>query len=69
MSMAGKYGVKWFGIPVIPGIENDGLRETFLSVHEIAGIVLLVFIALHIAGALKHRFIDKDDTLKRMSLH
>lgn len=69
MSMSGKYGVKWFGIPVIPGIENESLREAFLSVHEIAGIVMLVFIALHVAGALKHRFVDKDDTLKRMSLH
>jgi cytochrome b561 len=30
--------------------------------------VFLVVIGLHIAGALKHKFIDKDGTMKRMSL-
>jgi cytochrome b561 len=69
MSISGKYGVKWFGIPFLPGIENEGLRKAFESVHEIAGIILLIIIGLHIIGALKHKFYDKDETLKRMSLH
>ena len=32
------------------------------------GVILLVIIALHVVGALKHKFIDKDETMKRMSL-
>jgi cytochrome b561 len=28
--------------------------------------VLLGFIVLHVAGALKHQFIDRNDILKRM---
>jgi cytochrome b561 len=35
-------------------------------VHEIAGWVLLAFIILHVAGALKHAIIDKDETMSRM---
>lgn len=66
MSVAGKYGVKWFGLDFIAGIENDVVREIFKETHEIAGLILLAFIALHIAGALKHKLIDKDETMSRM---
>jgi cytochrome b561 len=34
--------------------------------HEIAGWTIIVAISLHIAGAIKHHFIDKDNTLRRM---
>lgn len=69
MSMLSKYGVKWFGIPFIPGIENKGLREVFVQAHYVAGLILLAIVVVHLLGALKHKFIDKDETLKRMSLH
>lgn len=68
MGIYSKYGVKWFGLDFLPGLDNKGIREVFEEVHEIVGIVLLVLVALHVAGALKHKFIDKDDTMKRMSL-
>lgn len=68
MSIYSKYGVKWFGILFIKGLDNTPMREVYTEVHEVVGIILLVFIALHLTGALKHKFIDKDDTLKRMSL-
>ena len=68
MAINSKYGVMWFGIDFIGGLDNKNLRELFHEVHEIVGLVFVVFIILHIAGALKHKFIDKDDTLKRMSL-
>ena len=45
------------------------MREIFKEAHEVIGIVILVVIALHILGAIKHKFIDKDGTLKRMSMH
>ncbi len=69
MATYSKYGVKWFGVPLIPGLDNKAIRETFVEVHEIVGIILLAFIILHVAGALKHKFLDKDETLKRMSFH
>lgn len=66
MSAAGKYGVKWFGIDFIAGFESDIIREIFHEAHEITGLIILAVLALHILGALKHKFIDKDDTMKRM---
>ncbi|MDI1308907.1 MAG: cytochrome b [Methylotenera sp.] len=68
MSIYGKYSVNWFGIELIKGADNKGIRDIFESTHELLGIVLLAFVALHVAGALKHKLIDKDETLKRMSL-
>jgi len=67
MATYSKYGVKWFGIDFIKGLDNNPMREAFKEVHEIIGVVILVVLVLHIVGALKHKFIDKDDTLKRMT--
>jgi cytochrome b561 len=69
MSRYSKYGVKWFGFPFVPGFDDKVMRENFLEVHQIAGIILLVIIAVHLLATIKHKFIDKDETLKRMSLH
>ena len=66
MTLNGKYGVKWFGIPLLPASENKPVREVFLNMHEIVGIILLVVIVVHVLGALKHHFIDKDGSLQRM---
>lgn len=68
MAASSKYGVKWFGIPFIKGLDDDNLRDIFESTHETIAILILAVVFLHIVGALKHKFIDKDDTLKRMSL-
>lgn len=68
MSLYSKYGAMWFGIDLIPGFDNKILRDIFKETHEIIGIVLLLLIILHTLGALKHKLIDKDDTMKRMSL-
>lgn len=68
MATYSKYGVKWFGMDLIPGLDDKNMRDLFKEIHEIVGFVLLILLVLHIGGALKHKFIDKDDTLKRMSL-
>ena len=68
MAIYSKYGVKWFGFDLFKGLDNKGVREIFEGAHEFIGIILLVIVALHVAGALKHKFIDKDETMKRMSL-
>lgn len=63
-----EYGVKWFGISLMNGLDNKAIRESFVDVHEVVGIIMLVVIGLHVLGALKHKFIDKDGTMSRMSL-
>lgn len=68
MATYSKYGVKWFGLSFIKGLDNTPMRKVFEEAHELIGVIILVMLILHIVGALKHKFIDKDDTLKRMSL-
>ena len=68
MSLYSKYGLQWFGIKLLEGLDNKDLRETFAEVHELLGTAMLVVLAVHVLGALKHRLIDKDDTMKRLSL-
>nr|WP_294840496.1 cytochrome b [uncultured Methylotenera sp.] len=67
MAMSGKYGVKWFGIEIIAGLDNSTLRDVFKEAHEIIGVIFITAIILHILGALKHKLIDKDGTMKRIS--
>jgi cytochrome b561 len=66
MAVYSKYGIKWFGMPFIKGLDNNPMREIFKSAHEIIGLIMVTIIAIHILGALKHKFIDKDETLSRM---
>ena len=40
--------------------------DTMGLIHEYASYTLMTLALLHAMGALKHHFIDKDDTLKRM---
>ncbi len=68
MAVSSKYGVKWFGMDFIGGLDNMPLREAFKEVHEVIGAIILLVLILHILGALKHQLIDKDDTMKRMTL-
>lgn len=68
MATYSKYGVKWFGVSFIKGLDNTPMRKVYEEAHELIGVIILVMLILHIVGALKHKFIDKDDTLKRMSL-
>lgn len=51
-------------LPLIP--KSTALEHAFVSLHEISGKVLIGALILHAAGALKHHFIDRDSTLRRM---
>jgi cytochrome b561 len=66
MAINSKYGIKWFGMDFLGGADNKPMRELFKEMHEIIGIIILLVIILHILGALKHKFIDKDETMSRM---
>jgi len=68
-----------FELPKLPPIANianqpDGaarLKEThelYEGRHETAGWIFLGLLILHLAGALKHQFIDKERELARMGL-
>ena len=71
MSNTGGKPISYFGLfelPVLMG-ENHDLHEALEEVHEILAFSILVLVILHVAGAIKHRFMDKDpsaDVLKRM---
>lgn len=63
-------GVTFFGIHVpelLP--KNDERFEVFRTVHRWSAYTLLGLIGLHVLGALKHRFLDRNpdnDVLSRM---
>lgn len=52
------------GLPFVP--LDDGVAHSAKALHIIFERVLLFSFLLHFAGALKHHFIDKDATLRRM---
>lgn len=59
--------IRWpFGqsLPFVP--TDQGIADTFAGLHKVFGRVLVISLALHIAGALKHHFVDRDLTLRRM---
>ncbi|CAH2892746.1 MAG: Cytochrome B561 [uncultured Paraburkholderia sp.] len=59
-----RYGTRFWGLPLPKwGWDDAGLRELFFGIHEIAAYALIV---LHVAGALKHQWIDRDNLLARM---
>lgn len=51
-------------LPFVP--KDETLAETAATLHHLLIYVLGGALVLHIAGALKHHFIDKDATLRRM---
>ncbi len=51
-------------LPLVP--ESVTLSETTAGLHIVFERVLIVSLVLHIAGAIKHAVIDKDQTLARM---
>ncbi len=51
-------------LPFVP--KDPDVAATFAGLHIVFERVLALSIFLHIAGALKHHFVDKDVTLRRM---
>ena len=52
------------GLPMVP--KSDAVAEAASGVHWLAGRVLMVALALHVAGTLKHHVFDRDAVLGRM---
>lgn len=51
-------------LPFVP--QSAVVADAATTVHFLASRVLILSILLHVAGALKHHLIDRDDTLRRM---
>jgi cytochrome b561 len=68
MSSAAGRPVSVFGLITLPDFveKNQDLAKTFGTIHEVLGYTLIVGVILHVAAALKHHFIDRDATLRRM---
>ncbi len=59
--------VSWFGVVEVPALPlSRGLSEVFDASHLLLGYLAFAVIVLHVAGALKHHFLDRDDVLARM---
>jgi cytochrome b561 len=66
-SAYGKYGVKFFGIPISPpGLDDKAVRSLFGDIHEINATVLAVLVAIHVLAAFKHLLLDRDSVFQRM---
>lgn len=64
-------GVPFFFFGHVPELlpKNDDAFEVFDALHKYSAYVLLALVALHVVGALKHRFLDRGgetDVLPRM---
>ncbi len=68
MSSAKNFPVSWFSLFQLPDLvaPNEQLFRQMLTLHHLLFAALVVVALLHIAGALKHHFIDRNDVLKRM---
>jgi cytochrome b561 len=55
----------WFTLPTLIA-PSEPQRLLFTEIHELLAYGLIGTFCLHVAGALKHHFIDRDDILKRM---
>lgn len=68
MSSAAGRSVSFFGLFTLPDLiaPDDGLRNIFGTIHFYMAWALVAAIVVHLSAALKHHFVDKDITLRRM---
>jgi cytochrome b561 len=65
---AANFPLQWFGLVQLPAIvaADKELKHLAHEVHEWLAWTLIALLLVHVAAALKHHFIDGDDTLRRM---
>lgn len=68
MSSARGFPVSWFGLVQLPDVvpRNKALYDALMETHDTLAWVLAAVVGLHVAAALKHHFILRDDVLRRM---
>ena len=67
MSSYSKYGVKVWGMKLIPGSANEASREFWLGLHGITAQIFMVVIAIHVLAALKHLMMEDSKVFQRMT--
>jgi cytochrome b561 len=67
-SSATGFPVVWFGLLQLPDFVpvDKALAEAIKPWHGNLAWALAALVALHVAGALKHQFVDRDGLLTRM---
>jgi len=64
------YGtVPWFRLPLFGGLSDAGKdhwHEAFGAIHSLSSKLLIGILLLHVAGALKHQFLDGQAQFRRM---
>lgn len=67
-SLAAGFKVVYLGVLPLPVLieKNLELKPILEAMHFLLNMAMAALVALHIAAALKHHFIDRDDILRRM---
>ncbi len=67
-SSAAGFPIVWFGVLPLPSFvpADKALAELIKPWHGYLAYAMAVLVAMHVAGALKHQFIDRDGLLSRM---
>lgn len=65
---ASNFPLRWFGLISLPALTgpDKALKTLALDLHGFGFYLLAVLFVVHVAAALKHHYIDRDDTLRRM---
>ncbi len=68
MSSAKGFRTVWFGVLPLPDLlaKNAELGDLLQIVHVSLNYGFAALLAVHVAAALKHHVVDRDDTLTRM---
>ena len=68
ISSAAGLPVSFFGLFVLPTLipADEHLRLLFSDIHQWLAYTLIATICAHVAAALQHHFINKDDILRRI---
>ena len=67
MVSAGPRPLSYFGLFDVPKLPVSKATAGFAhEAHVVLGLSTLALVVLHVAGALKHQLVDRDDVLHRM---
>jgi cytochrome b561 len=68
MSSAAGIPVSFLGLFVLPDLipHDDHLFQMFIEIHKWLGYALITCLLGHVAAALGHHLVFKDETLKKM---
>ncbi|MBK9363600.1 MAG: cytochrome b [Rubrivivax sp.] len=67
-SSAAGFPVVWFGVLPLPDLiaPNRELAEAIKPLHRILAYTMAAIVLVHVGGALKHQWVDRDGLLRRM---